>query len=79
MKETYVFIDSYPHKSSGSVRVTLVKANDLDGAWTEFAQRWGIPNFGLLWNSTNEEVKAHFGEWLEVIEPRNILDLTEPR
>ena len=76
MKPTYIFIDSYP-KGPESVKVTLVKAYDLEGAWTEFSQQWAIGNFGLLRNSSNEDVKAHFGKWLEVVEPKNILDLTE--
>lgn len=77
MKETYVFVDNYPQRSFEGVRVTLVKACDLESAWTEFAQRWAIGNFGLLRNSSNDDVRKHFGTWLEVIEPRNVLDLTE--
>jgi len=71
---TFLFLDHYKllNKEHG-VRATIVEARNEDEAWQKWSNRWAIANFGLKLNSTVEEVKEHFGDTVEVVNPHRIL------
>lgn len=74
--DKYIFLDNYKmlNKEYG-IRATIVEAHDLDEAWYNWSTKWAIGNFGLLHNSSIDEVKKYFKDTIEVIEPKNILVL----
>lgn len=71
----YVFVDNFYAKNPKQYQrvIYIVKADDEEEAWRKFS-KYAIPEFGLKKDSTLAEVKAHFGEFVTVYGPDNVMD-----
>ncbi len=73
--DKYVFVDNFYAKDPGQYHkvVYVVRAEDEEDAWRKFS-KYAIPEFGLKRDSTLAEVKAHFGDFITLYSPNNVMD-----
>lgn len=71
-RQVFVFRDTHGEKS----RIYILPAKDEDEAWRLFGHQYAIWNFGLKRNTTLKELKDHFYNTIEVIEPEEVIEFS---
>ncbi len=71
-RSVFVFRDTHGEKP----RIYILPARDEDEAWRLFGHQYAIWNFGLERNTTLKELKDHFYNTIEVIEPEEVIEFS---